>query len=58
MQKTKFQNEQKRSMREAKLGQSGYTKICKCGHLKDEHITKDKSIECAYPSCDCIIDFG
>jgi hypothetical protein len=56
--KTKFENEQARAMREANIGQSGQTKKCKCGHLKDEHQPMpDGNIYCQSKDCTCIIRF-
>jgi hypothetical protein len=57
MQKSKFENEQKRAMKEAHLGQARQTKLCKCGHLKDEHAPIGSVIVCTNMDCKCVIDF-
>jgi len=58
MQKTKFENEQARAMKEAHLGQARQTKECKCGHLKDEYQPMlDGTIDCQVQGCDCRIVF-
>jgi hypothetical protein len=39
------------------VGQSGQSKLCKCGHLKDEHEAQPLFIKCSHKDCECYISF-
>ena len=49
--------EDRKIKKQSNLGQPRQTKLCKCGHLKDEHEIYNDKIICSKKKCMCIIGF-